>query len=130
MAGIKAPRHFLTYRVDANQPSIVKTLRQLGFLVHHTHSAGAGFPDLLITKHGINILAEIKDGSKTPSARDLNPKQREFFRSWSGSKCVLTCDDDCLSLNTQVNAIAAVMASNAISLTVYGSKDPIYLPFN
>lgn len=35
-------------RTDANQPEIVKALREHGFHVAHTHTIGKGFPDVVV----------------------------------------------------------------------------------
>jgi hypothetical protein len=62
-------------KVDDNQRSVVMALRAIGCLVHHTHEAGGGFPDLLVGYRGRWLPVEIKDGSKPPSARKLTPRQ-------------------------------------------------------
>ena len=61
-------------RVDANQPEIVRTFRDLGCSVAITSNVRDGFPDIVMGIHGINVLVEIKDGSKVPSKRDRRPK--------------------------------------------------------
>lgn len=59
------PKKFEAYRprrIDANQPDIVETLRKLGFMVQSLHEVGKGVFDLLVSKHGLNILVEVKTG--------------------------------------------------------------------
>ena len=61
--------------VDANQTAIVEALRKVGAVVVHLHTVGGGVPDLLVGWRGSWLLAEVKDGSKPPSRRALNPAQ-------------------------------------------------------
>jgi hypothetical protein len=72
-------------KVDANQPEIVDTFRQLGAKVAITSSAGDGFPDLVVQyrypdmRYGLHtLLVEVKDGAKPPSKRKLTPDQVKF----------------------------------------------------
>jgi len=71
-------------RIDANQPEIVKALRQAGATVTPTHELGRGFPDLVVGFRGLNHLFEIKDGSKSPSRRKLTPDEIEWHANWRG----------------------------------------------
>lgn len=115
-------------RVDKNQPNIVDCLRKMGFMVEHLHEAGRGIFDLLISKGGLNILCEVKNGEKSPSARKLTGPQRRFHFSWQGMRCVLTCEEDCISLNQQINAILHAVAAMGFKLEVVGSLEPQYQP--
>lgn len=76
-------------RVDANQPEIVKALRDVGCSVQHLHALGKGCPDLLVGYMGKNYLMEIKDGSKPPSKRKLTEDEVEWYESWRGSLYVV-----------------------------------------
>jgi len=75
-------------RVDANQSKIVAALRKIGCSVLHLHTLGDGAPDILVgvKKGGAthNLLLEIKDGDKAPSARKLTPDEETFHRDWRG----------------------------------------------
>lgn len=71
-------------RVDANQPKIVKALRELGCSVQSMAAIGKGCPDLLVGYRGRNIIMEIKDGDKFPSERRLNPDQQIWHEDWKG----------------------------------------------
>jgi hypothetical protein len=71
-------------RIDANQPEIVKALRQAGATVHPLHMVGGDFPDLIVGHFGVNVLMEIKDGGKPPSKRKLSDGQKEFRDNWNG----------------------------------------------
>ncbi len=62
-------------KVDANQPEIVRAFRDLGATVTHLHAVGHGCPDLLIGYKGRFGVAEVKDGTKPPSARKLTAAQ-------------------------------------------------------
>ena len=83
-------------KVDANQASIVKVFRQMGFSVQHLHTMASGCPDLMIGKAGINYLVEIKDGSKPPSKSKLNELQEKWFREWNGQAIVIKSIDEAI----------------------------------
>jgi hypothetical protein len=70
--------------VDANQPAIVRQLRDFGCTVQPLHTIGQGCPDLLCAYGGINFLVEVKDGDKPPSKRKLTPDEKEFHDTWRG----------------------------------------------
>lgn len=84
-------------KVDANQPEIVKALRNAGCGVLDLSAVGNGCPDLLVHapfypwKH---LLLEVKDGSKPPSARKLTPDQQRFHEKWKGWIHVVTSVDE------------------------------------
>lgn len=69
-------------RVDANHAEIVNALRRIGAAVQDLSGVGQGCPDLLICYRGHNLLIEIKDGSKPPSARKLTPDQVRWHAKW------------------------------------------------
>ena len=75
-------------KVDQNQPEIVAALRKIGATVQPLHGVGAGCPDILVGYRGRNLLVEIKDGSKPPSARKLTPDQVEWHINWRGQVAV------------------------------------------
>ena len=71
-------------RVDANQPAIVKALRQRGCSVLPIHTLGHGAPDLLVgfltsTGRPLNLLLELKVGKAKPT-----PDEVEFALGWTG----------------------------------------------
>lgn len=76
-------------KVDANQPAIVAALRKMGATVQPLHSVGQGCPDLLCGYAGRNLLIEVKDGDKPPSARKLTADQVVWHRDWRGSVYVV-----------------------------------------
>lgn len=89
-------------KVDDNQGEIVRAFRQLGCTVAITSQVGGGFPDLVVGVLGENLLVEIKDGSKPPSARKLTPDQVEFHRDWRGQVCIIETEQDVIDLVNQV----------------------------
>ena len=81
-------------RVDANQPDIVRDLRQCGCSVAITSAVGDGFVDIVVGFRGINVLLEIKDGDKPPSKRKLTPAEADFHRDWKGQIAVVKSFDE------------------------------------
>jgi hypothetical protein len=71
-------------KVDINQAEIVAAFRKLGMLVHPTHAAGAGFPDLVLGCNGRVYLVEVKNGAAPISDRRLTPAQVRFHAVWAG----------------------------------------------
>lgn len=71
-------------RLDANHTEIVDGLRQIGATVQSLAGIGGGCPDILVGWHGVNILMEIKDGSKPASARKLTDDEQVWIDEWRG----------------------------------------------
>lgn len=71
-------------RVDDNHAEIVDALRRAGASVQSIATVGKGCPDLLVGHRGRNILLEVKDGSKPPSARKLTPNEHIWQAYWQG----------------------------------------------
>ena len=72
-------------KVDENQPEVVKALRAAGASVQPLHAVGQGCPDLLVGFRGKNLLFEVKDGAKAPSAKRLTDDQSEWHAEWRGN---------------------------------------------
>lgn len=70
---------FQVRRADKNQPAVVARLREYGWTVRHTHTIGNGFPDVVASRLGLNILIEIKHGAGTLTREEMN-----FFATWPG----------------------------------------------
>lgn len=85
-------------KIDANQNEIVKALRQVGCTVQSLASVGKGTPDLLIGFRGVNLLFEIKDGSKPKSARKLTTDQVIWHSGWNGKVYVIESVDDAINI--------------------------------
>jgi len=84
---------------DANQAEIVRVLRDF-CTVELLSAVGGGVPDLLAGFRGVNVLLEVKDGSKTPSRRVLTRDQKVWHSSWAGQVAVV---------NDVAEAVATVM---------------------
>ena len=75
--------------LDANHRAIVAVLEQMGCSVLSLAAVGGGVPDLLVGCSGVNLLMELKDGSKAPSRRRLRKTQVAFLEAWRGQRCVV-----------------------------------------
>ena len=89
-------------RVDANQTEIVAAFRSMGCSVAITSNVRGGFPDIVVGIDGLNLLVEIKDGSKIPSARKLTKDEQTFHDNWRGRAVVVESVDEVVEL---VNSI-------------------------
>ena len=67
-------------KVDKNQASVVKALRDYGADVYLLHMVGKGIPDLLCAYEGHTILIEVKDGAD----KVFTPDQLKFIVGWQG----------------------------------------------
>ena len=76
-------------RIDGNQVEIVAALRRAGCTVTSLSSLGNGVPDILVGRHGVNYLLEIKDGSKPPSRQRLTDMEAQWLEAWRGSASVV-----------------------------------------
>lgn len=83
-------------KVDANQPVIVAALRKIGASVQPLHAVGQGVPDLLVGFRSRNVLLEVKDGSKPPSAIGLTSDQVRWHACWNGQVHVVYSIDDAI----------------------------------
>ena len=89
-------------KIDANQPDIVKTFRDLGANVSVTSMVGQGFTDLVVqfrrpqNGHIVTMLVEIKDGSLSPSRQALTPSQVVFHTAWNCH--IVNCVEDVYDL--------------------------------
>ena len=86
-------------RVDANQAQIVQSLRRAGATVQSLAEVGRGCPDIIVGcqrpcphcghRFPQNLLLEIKDGDKPPSARQLTPDEKIWHGQWVGQADVI-----------------------------------------
>lgn len=76
-------------KVDENQAGIVKALRAHGWSVLSLAPMGKDCPDLLVGAKGVNMLFEVKDGSKAPSKRKLTEDETRFFGAWGGHRAIV-----------------------------------------
>lgn len=94
-------------RVDANQNDIVAAFRSMGCSVAITSNVRGGFPDIVVGIHGLNLLVEIKDGSKIPSARKLTKDEQIFHDNWKGHAVIVESVDDVVALVNGIQRKAA-----------------------
>lgn len=85
-------------KTDRNQIEIVSALRELGASVALLHQCGGGIPDLLVGFEGRNLLLEVKDGSKKPSAQKLTACQVQWHQGWLGQAAIVTSVSDAIGL--------------------------------
>lgn len=85
-------------KVDENQAEIVHALRCIGCSVQVLSSVGKGVPDLLVGFQGINVLMEVKDGNKPPSARKLTTDQVIWHGDWRGQVSVVDSPDRAMAV--------------------------------
>ena len=76
-------------RIDSNQVEVVKALRAAGITVAITSALGDGFVDAVCGYRNLNVMLEIKDGNKPPSARALTVAERNFHDTWGGQIAVV-----------------------------------------
>jgi hypothetical protein len=81
-------------RTDSNHQEIVKMLRQCAISVQPLHTVGGGVPDLLCGFRGVNVLLEVKDGAKPPSARALTADEDKWHAKWSGQVAIVSTPDE------------------------------------
>jgi Holliday junction resolvase len=87
-------------RTDANQSEIVKALRQAGCSVCIIAGMGKGVPDLLVGKHGTNLLFEVKDPTKVPSQRKLSDDEKAWHCAWLGQVAIVETAEDALRVTS------------------------------
>jgi hypothetical protein len=72
-------------------------LRAAAMKPHSTASLGGGFPDLVVGFRGINVMLEIKDGSKVLSAQSLTADEKTFHATWPGQVSVVSSAEEAIS---------------------------------
>lgn len=86
-------------RTDANHAEIVKALRAAGCFVQSLASIGKGCPDILFLCRQKWFLAEVKDGKKPPSRRNLTPHEQRWHElAGMGMVYVIESVEDALAL--------------------------------
>ena len=83
-------------RTDANHADIIALLRKAGCSVLDMSRLGGGAPDIALGYGGLTMFAEIKDGSKPPSARKLTDAEQRWVDSWTGGCRLITNSEDAL----------------------------------
>jgi hypothetical protein len=85
-------------RIDANQPTIVRALREIGASVQSLADLGKGVPDIAVGYRGKNYLFEIKDWKQPPSKRRLTPDEKKWHQVWQGQVHVIETFDEALKI--------------------------------
>ena len=89
----------MTYkRIDANQNSIVKALRDANASVQSLAKIGNGCPDLLVGYASANYLIEIKNPDMPINKRNLTPDQKKWHCEWAGIINVIETPEEALRL--------------------------------
>lgn len=94
-------------RIDANQPYLVELMRGMGASVAITSAAGDGFTDLVVGWGGVTVLAEVKDGDKVPSKRQLTNDQKVFHASFRGAITIIETPEQAAALVNMIREVAA-----------------------
>ena len=76
-------------RRDCNHVEIIQGFKNLGWQTLDTADLKNCF-DVLVSKQGVTISCEIKDGKKVPSARKLTKGELEFKERWQGNYEIVT----------------------------------------
>ena len=89
---------YLKRHKDRNHGEVVRAFRACGASVEVHEPTTAGAPDLIVGLFGHNLLVEVKDGAKVPSAQRLSASQLEWHQSWRGRVDVVRSVDDVMLL--------------------------------
>ena len=87
-------------RTDTNHKEISVAFMSLGWSVLDIHQI-PNSADILIGKWSLNIVIEIKDGSKPPSKQKLTPGEIKFRDRWRGDYRIITCLQDVIDLDQE-----------------------------
>ena len=92
-------------KIDSNQIQVVSALRAAGASVQSLAAIGKGVPDLLVSIRGVNLLMEIKDGSKPKSAQKLTEDQLKWHGAWQGPVCIVDSPEAALRMIGVINGV-------------------------
>lgn len=84
-------------RVDNNHADVVKALRAAGIEAHSTATVGNGFPDVVAGFRSINVLIEIKNGTRDCD-RKLTVAEDKFHLSWPGQVHIVSTPEEAVLL--------------------------------
>jgi hypothetical protein len=74
--------------MDATHKEMVGDLLRLGYSVADTSGCGNDFPDLVIGKHGITRMLEVKTPRGIVGTYRSSPGQLAFADAWKGSAII------------------------------------------
>lgn len=95
-------------KIDDNHGDLREVARKMGVSWFDTHQVGNGFGDAVIGLCGLNVLIEIKDGSKPPSKRALTPMEIDFHSSWLGRIEVVESEQELIDLINSIRGSRGV----------------------
>lgn len=87
-------------RVDQNHAAIVEAFRAHGWSVQSLATIGKGCPDLLVGKHGRDLVVEVKT-AKGKLTRD----EAKWIDAWRGSVHIVRTVDDVQRINASVSRV-------------------------
>ena len=58
--------------------------------------------DIVVGKHGKNVMVEIKDGSKPPSKQKLTDGEKSFADEWRGAYAIVRSVQDAIDLSNKL----------------------------
>lgn len=88
-------------KTDDNQKEVVALFRKLGWCVLIV-SQLKNCCDIIVSKDGVTIAIEIKDGKKPPSARKLSKGELDFKNEWLGEWRLVETESDVLEINEEI----------------------------
>ena len=90
-------------RVDKNQKEIAQAFKSLGYSVAYIHTLKSGIGDIIVGKHEMNFIIEIKDGKAPPSKKKLTDKEKEFKGSWKGQHTIIESIEEVIKFNDEIS---------------------------
>lgn len=84
-------------RIDGNHRPVVEALTKATMRVQSLASMGKGVPDLLVGWRGVNVLLEVKDGTRKPSERTLTADERDWHATWGGQVAVVETPEEAVT---------------------------------
>ena len=86
-------------RRDRNHLEVIKEFKRLGWQTLDTADLKNCF-DVLVSKDGVTIACEIKDGLKPASARRLTKGEQAFKERWQGTYKIVKSLEDVQEIET------------------------------
>lgn len=91
-------------KVDDNHTETVASFRRLGFYVLDI-SRLKNCCDLMVSRDGMTVAVEIKDGKKVLSKRKLSEGEAKFRAEWLGSYVIVESIEDVFKLHYQMKGM-------------------------
>jgi len=94
-------------RIDNNQTEIRAFMEAAGWRTVSTAGVHNGHPDIMVAKHLVNVVVEIKDGK----SGKLRESQIEWHQQWAGAVIVIRSLEDAKRLCDNMLPIAGELES-------------------